>query len=68
MWQEIAILLTGICTIAYLGRKVYRMFTTQKSPNSPCGGCSGCTLKNQIQQQKECPDKKSGPQTQRPIQ
>lgn len=67
MWQEIAILLTGICTIAYLGWKVYRMFTTQKNPNSPCSGCSGCALKNQIQQQKECPDQKTD-LSQRPIQ
>lgn len=48
MWQEIAIGIIGIGVVAYLGWKVYNSFTRKKNPDNPCGGCSGCALKKEI--------------------
>lgn len=53
MWQNIAVIIIGLITIAYIGRKIYRMLTTSKDPDSPCSGCSGCTLKDQINENKK---------------
>lgn len=56
MWQEATIVLIGILTLAYVGRKIYLLFAKPKDPGSPCSGCSGCALKEQIQNKNECPD------------
>ncbi len=44
MWQEIAIVVIGLLTVAYVGRKVYNVFSHPKK-NSCCGCCDGCSLK-----------------------
>lgn len=48
MFQEIAIILIGIGVAAYIGWKVYKLFTTPRVPGSPCSGCKGCALKDEI--------------------
>lgn len=48
MFQEIAIILIGISVAAYVGWKVYKLFTTHRPPGSPCSGCKGCALKDEI--------------------
>lgn len=54
MWQEIAVLCTGILTLAYLGWKVYNFFTSSCRPSSGlCGGCSGCSLHEEIKKNKK---------------
>ncbi|MDR1881140.1 MAG: FeoB-associated Cys-rich membrane protein [Tannerellaceae bacterium] len=45
MWQEIALIITGILVLAYIGYKIRRFFTTKRTSN-PCSGCKGCDLKN----------------------
>lgn len=48
MWQEIAIILIGIITIAYVGMKFYKSLTTKRNLENPCCGCKGCSLKEEI--------------------
>lgn len=49
MWQEIAVICIGICTIGYVGRKLYRLLT--RPGNDPCAGCNGCALKKEMGKQ-----------------
>lgn len=39
-----------IVSIAFIivSIRIYKAFTNRKSDNNPCGGCSGCNLKNEI--------------------
>lgn len=58
MFQEIAIILIGIGVAAYVGWKVYKLFTTVRPPGSPCSGCKGCALKDEIHLRRkpdDCP-------------
>lgn len=58
MWQEIAIIIIGIAVAGYVLWKIYKFVTTPRDTNNPCGGCSGCALKDQIKEKKQCPEKK----------
>ena len=42
MWQEIAIIIIGLLTILYVGRKIYNMFGKGGHSSSACKGCCGC--------------------------
>lgn len=58
MFQEIAVILIGIGVAIYLGWKIYRVFDTPRAPGSPCAGCKGCDLKNEIRRARKpvaCP-------------
>lgn len=44
MWQEIAIIVIGLLTVAYVGRKMYNVFSHPKR-NGGCGCCNGCSIK-----------------------
>lgn len=52
MWQEIAIIFIGIAVVGFVGYKMYRLLTTSKKDN-PCVGCSGCTLKKELEIKKK---------------
>ncbi len=47
MWQEIAIVVIGLLTVAYVGWKVYNVFSKPKR-SSGCGCCDGCSLKKRV--------------------
>lgn len=55
MWQEIAIIIIGITVAVYTIWKVYKNFTRKRNPDNPCCGCSGCDLKNQVKDRRNCP-------------
>lgn len=57
MWQEIAIIIIGIAVVSYVLWKIYKFITISKNTNSPCSSCSGCALKDQIKERKECSEK-----------
>lgn len=57
MWQEIAIIIIGIVALLYVGFKIYR-FITRPKDSSPCAGCPGCAMKNEIKDKEDCPDKR----------
>lgn len=55
MWQEIAVIFIGILTAIYIGWKVYKFFSpSANTTNGPCGGCTGCSVKNEINKRKSC--------------
>ncbi|MDD4516769.1 FeoB-associated Cys-rich membrane protein [Massilibacteroides sp.] len=54
MWQEIAVIATGIVTLIYVGWKIYRFFTEQKNASGMCGGCTGCNLSQKGLRQHHC--------------
>lgn len=63
MWQNIAVIIIGVGTIVFIGRKIYYMLTIPKDPANPCCGCSGCALKDNIEtinkrkkNKKSCPE------------
>lgn len=56
MFQEIAVILIGIGVAVYVGWKIYTIFTTIRVPGSPCAGCRGCELKNQIHAARKSDD------------
>lgn len=50
--QSILVLIIVCLCIVYAGKKIYAQITGKGK--SPCDGCAGCNLKNQI---KTCNDK-----------
>lgn len=50
--QSILVLIIVCLCIVYAGKKIYAQITGKGK--SPCDGCAGCSLKNQI---KTCNDK-----------
>lgn len=48
MLQEIAVILIGIGVIAYVGGKIYTLFTPPRQPGNPCSGCKGCALQDEL--------------------
>lgn len=46
MWQEIVIVLIGIGVAGGIGWKVYKFFSHPPKAGDPCGGCTGCALKD----------------------
>jgi hypothetical protein len=46
MWQEIAIVIIGMLTLAYAGRKIYRLFVPSKKKHASCCNCTqDCPMK-----------------------
>lgn len=58
MWQIIIVIVVGICTVIYVGYRIYRLITDIRHDDNPCAGCSGCVLKDQINNKKDCPEAK----------
>lgn len=55
MVQEIAVLIIGILTGAYLLWKIYKMLTNKESkPNCGCSGCSGCSIADLKKNNNRC--------------
>ena len=46
MIQNIIVALIVLAAIAYAGYSVYRSLLPGDKPQSACGGCKGCDLKN----------------------
>jgi hypothetical protein len=46
MWQETVIVIIAVIVAASAGYRIWRYFT---KPASPCDGCAGCSLKEQMQ-------------------
>lgn len=42
MWQEIAIILIGIATVAYVAWKVYEAAAASRRGETTCPGCNQC--------------------------
>ncbi|MDR1161132.1 MAG: FeoB-associated Cys-rich membrane protein [Tannerellaceae bacterium] len=53
-WQLVVVVIIGIATTVYVGYQVYRLIVMIRRDNNPCGGCSGCALKDQIDNRKDC--------------
>lgn len=43
MWQEIAIIIIGLLTALYVGKKIYNMFGKGRHSSAACRGCCGCS-------------------------
>lgn len=59
MWQNIAIIIIGILVAVYACWKIYQTFTFSKNNRNPCNGCCGCSMKDQIENKKDCPSKEN---------
>lgn len=46
MVQSIIVFLIMVICILYIGKSIYNSITGRKK--NPCGGCSGCALKDKI--------------------
>lgn len=56
MWQEIVVICIGILTLTYSGWKVYGFIRSSQKGSSPCGGCSGCSINDDMKKLKNhCP-------------
>jgi hypothetical protein len=53
MWQIVAVILTGIATVAYVIYKIYRLVVS--CDKKPCAGCTDCTIKKQMSNKRNCP-------------
>ena len=54
MWQEIVIIIIALFVVCSVGYKLYRYFAR---PDSPCDGCEGCVLKDELKEKKSaCED------------
>lgn len=52
MWQQIAVYIIGVAVAAYIAVRIVRAFTRR---NDPCHGCSGCSLKTDLDKKRaEC--------------
>jgi len=58
MWQVVVVVIIGIGTAVYIGYRIYRLITAVRQDSNPCAGCSGCVLKDQINNKKDCPETK----------
>lgn len=45
MWQEIAIYIIAFLIIIYVGKKIFKLFTSSGEKNCNCG-CGTCPLKD----------------------
>ncbi len=57
MWQEIAIILIGVATVAYVAWKIYEAITASKRGITTCPGCNRCAASKKeevIKKQKSC--------------
>lgn len=50
--QEYIIILIGIITLVIAGKRILKLF---EKKSSPCGGCTGCDVKNSYH--KSCGEK-----------
>lgn len=48
MVQNIIVAIIILAALAYTAWSVYRSVRPGEKPNSACGGCTGCDLKNRI--------------------
>jgi hypothetical protein len=46
--QQLFVILIGVFVFGYVIYKIYRTITFKPPPDSTCGGCSSCALKNKI--------------------
>ena len=43
--QDIIVIIIGLVVFGYLGYKIYKTLTKKPSSADKCGGCTGCSLK-----------------------
>lgn len=46
--QDIVVILIGLIVFGYVGWKIYKSMTRKPSSTDKCGGCTGCSLKEDI--------------------
>lgn len=46
--QDIVVILIGIIVFGYVGWKIYILITRKPDSSDKCGGCSGCSLKEDL--------------------
>ena len=46
--QNIIVILIVLASFSYVGWKFYKMLTRKPNPDGKCGGCTGCSLKEDL--------------------